>query len=101
MGKIQMHRLRSMLRCATVAALGATALVAGFASPAQAVNSTRADLTSWTYTDSAQPSTPVQNPAGETPVGTFPDHHTRRAYFTFSRDRTGRRRSSAARRNSF
>ena len=78
-----MHRLRSMLRCATVAALGATALVAGFASPAQAVNSTRADLTSWTYTDSAQPSTPVLNPAGETPVGTFPDDHTRRAYFTF------------------
>ncbi len=79
MGEIQMH---PVLRYAAVAALGATTAVAGFAQPAQAVVSTAADLTAWTYTDSSQPSTPVLNPAGNAPLGTA-GSRTSRAYFTY------------------
>jgi hypothetical protein len=78
-----MYRLRSVLCGATVATL----LIAGLAQPAQAASSVAADLTSWTYTDSAQPSTPVLNPAGNAPLGTVQaadgSIHTSRAYFTF------------------
>ena len=60
-----MHRFIRVLMCAAAATLvAATTTVAGLAQPAQAMTYTSAELTTWTYVDSAQPSTPVFDPAG-------------------------------------
>ncbi|WP_203817896.1 hypothetical protein [Paractinoplanes ferrugineus] len=70
----------------TALSLGAASAV-GLAQPAQAMNYTAATLSTWTVTDSATPTTPSVQPAGDVPLGTTVDaagtRHTNRAYFTF------------------
>jgi hypothetical protein len=82
-----MHRFIRVLMCAATATLTLTTVAVGLAQPAQAMTYTSADLTTWTYVDSAQPSTPIFKPDGDTPLGSERDEagvkHTRRAYFTF------------------
>lgn len=79
-----MQRFRRALSCAAVVALGTVTAVTASAQPAQAMNYTSAGLSAWTYTDSAQPTTPKPNPSGDALIGTSQDAaHTGRAYFTY------------------
>jgi hypothetical protein len=78
-----MHRTVRALLSAAAAAVSATTVLVGV-SPAPARAQTYGDvpLTSWTYTDKAQPTTPNPNPSGDFLIGTS-EGSTGRAYFTF------------------
>src|SRR5437764_244729 len=82
-----MRILSRGLGLAAAAATGLAAAAVGLGQPAQAMNDSSAGVVAWTWTDSAQPSTVLHNPDGDTPVGSDVDSagvkHTRRAYFTF------------------
>ncbi|GIF11664.1 hypothetical protein [Actinoplanes teichomyceticus] len=82
-----MHRCVRALLAAAAATLSATTVLAGLATPAQAMNYDSADLTTWTYLDKARPSTPNPNPSGDYLIGTSRDadgvQHTGRAFFTY------------------
>jgi hypothetical protein len=83
-----MHRTVRSLLSAAVAALSATTVLAGLsAGPAQAETYGNVPLSTWSYTDQAQPSTPNPDPSGDYLLGSSKDpsglRHTGRAYFTF------------------
>jgi hypothetical protein len=78
-----MHRTVRALLSAAAAAVSATTFLVGISpAPAQAQTYGDVPLTSWTYTDKAQPATPNPNPAGDFLIGTR-EGSTGRAYFTF------------------
>jgi hypothetical protein len=78
-----MHRtVRALLSAAAAAVSATTVLVGVSAAPAQAQTYGDVPLTSWTYTDKAQPATPNPNPSGDFLIGTS-EGSTGRAYFTF------------------
>ncbi|WP_253237235.1 hypothetical protein [Paractinoplanes aksuensis] len=74
------------LRCAVTLTLAAASAVA-LAEPARAMNYSAPAPTTWTFTDSAAPTTRSVEPTGDAPVGSTVDSdgvtHTRRAYYTF------------------
>ncbi|MEV6346468.1 hypothetical protein [Actinoplanes sp. NPDC051851] len=88
-----LHRIRRLLAVSAAALLATTVLVGLAADPAQAQTYGSLPLLGWAYTDSADPSTPHPDPAGNFLIGTRTDTagtaHTGRAYFTY--DITGMR----------
>lgn len=77
-GENFMRVIAVTLRSSAALLIAAVATVAGFATPAEAIMYRSAAPKHWTHTDAAHPTTPVIDPAGDTPLGA-----SRRAYFTF------------------